>query len=361
MGIFTGRGRYHHSTPTPGMREAHAREMSIERASAEFINNAAHGYVIPGCLRAAAQMEMADRLADGPVHVEYLAERIGADERMLHRMLRLLATTGIVKEVEPGVFVLMELGSALRTDSPMSVRDAVLAVTTHPVYSAGGDLIHPLLTGRPAIDHIFHQPFFEYLGSHPVEGEEFHTGMGAYSLAASRQFAMECPLPQTGVLVDVGGGQGALLNEVLSRHRGLHGVLFDRPRVVQNHRLRFDDSRWTVVGGDFFDADSIPKADRFVLQFVLHNWGDDECVTILQNCRRALAKGGSVLVHEMLVPPGNDPHPAKVMDVIMMSLLEGACERTEEEFRELMDKAGFRAVRVVPPRTGALSIIEATI
>ena len=361
MSIFSGRrsqGALHYSTPSPGMREALADEMAKDRESASFLITEANSYVYACCLRVAAQLGVADLLADGPVHVRDLAARVSADEHALYRVLRLLATRGIFRETDSGVFVLMERGASLRSDSKFSVREGVLAATTPAIYRAGGELLHAVTTGEPAVNHVFGAPLFDHLAAHPAEGAEFHTGMGQYSLIESANFARECRLPETCTVVDVGGGQGALLLMILQRHPGLHGVLFDLPNVIAHHKLGEleDAGRWKTVGGSFFD--SVPTGDVVVIQYVLHNWDDERCLAILRNCRRAMAPGGRVIIHDMIVPPGNEPDQSKVLDVVMLSIVTGR-ERTRHEFEQLLHAAGLRILTITPPTVGALSTIEA--
>ena len=361
MSIFSGRrsqGALHYSTPTPGMREALAEEISKDRQSARFLTAEANSYVYACCLRVVAQLGVADLLSDGAMRVGHLAERVSADEHALYRVLRLLATRGIFRETEAGVFVLMELGASLRSDARFSVREGISAATTPAIYRAGGELLHSVMTGEPAVNHVFGESLFDYFGSHASDGAEFHSGMGQYSVIESANFVRECRLPETGTVVDVGGGQGSLLLMILQRHRGLHGVLFDLPPVIANHRMGEleDASRWQVVGGSFFD--SVPAGDVYVIQYVLHNWDDESCLEILRNCRRGMAPGGRVIIHDMIVPSGNEPDQSKVLDIVMLSIVTGR-ERTRQEFEHLLHAAGLRIVHITPATLGALSIIEA--
>ncbi|WP_169816348.1 methyltransferase [Nocardia miyunensis] len=361
MGIFSGRrsqGSLHYSTPTAGLREALTEEIAKDRESARFLTAEANGYVYACCLRVVAQLGVADLLADGPVHVGQLATRVSADEDALYRVLRLLATRGICWETDSRVFVLMERGASLRSDSRFSVREGVLAATTPAIYRAGGELLHAVTTGEPAVNHVFGEPLFDYFGSHPSDGAEFHTGMGRYSVIESEYFVRECRLPETCTVVDVGGGQGSLLLMMLQRHRGLHGVLFDLPQVIARHRMGEleDAGRWKAVGGSFFEA--VPAGDVYMLQYVLHNWDDQRCVQILRNCRRGMSPGGRVIIHDMIVPPGNEPDQSKVLDIVMLSIVTGR-ERTQQEFEHLLHAAGLRIVTITPPALGALSTIEA--
>ena len=212
--------------------------------------------------------------------------------------------------------------------------------------------------GKPALDRLYGMPVFEHFRRNPRAGAEFHDGMGRYSLLESRAFAETYPFPETGLLVDVGGGQGELLVEVLRRHPGLHGTLFDKPDVLANHQLTRlgTEDRWTVESGDFFEAVP-PGGDLYSMQYVLHDWDDDACVQILRNCRDAMAPGGRVLVIDAVVPPGNTAHPGKTTDVLMLAAVPGR-ERSEDDFAALFLAAGLQLTRVIP-KPGSLSIAEA--
>jgi hypothetical protein len=326
--------------------------------SAEFLTAAAADYLYPAALRAAALLGVADHLENGPHDCAHLGALTQSHPSSLHRMLRLLATRGVFREDEQGRFHLTPLADALRTDSPTSVRAGILAVTAEILWRSAGELEAAVRDGKPALEKIYGMPVFDYFRHNPQAGAEFHGGMGGFSLPESRGFAETYPFPETGVLVDIGGGQGTLVLEVLSRHPGLHGVLFDRPDVLADHqltRLRADH-RWSVAPGDFFVAVP-PGGDLYTMQYVLHDWNDEDCVRILRNCRQVMAPGGRVLVIDAVVPPGNNPHLSKTIDVLMLAAVPGR-ERTESDFSALFAAAGLRLTRVIP-KPGALSIVEA--
>ena len=163
--------------------------------------------------------------------------------------------------------------------------------------------------------------------------------------------------PETGVLVDVGGGTGGLLLAVLRDRPGLHGVLLDQEQVLADHVLdELDDpDRWTLAPGDFFS--SVPQGDLYLLKTILHDWTDDQCVRILENCRHAMNPGARLLVVDPVIPPGNEAHSGRTMDMVMLLLVPGH-ERTRAEFEAVFDRAGFHITRVIPT-AGALSMIEA--
>lgn len=326
--------------------------------SAAFLTTEALGYIYAAALRVAALLDVADHLSDGPRSTDDLAALTGSDPQSLYRVLRLLATRGVFREDDDGRFRLTPAAEALRADSSFSVRDGILTVTTESLWRSAGELLHSVRDGTPALERIYGKPIFEYLRENPAAGAEFHDGMGQFSLLESRAFAESYPFPETGTLVDVGGGQGTLLLEVLSRHPGLNGVLFDQPDILAKHRLgRLGaDDRWTTVPGDFFEAVP-PGGDLYSMQYILHDWDDAACVRILRNCRDAMAPDARILAIDAVVPPGNDPHPGKTLDIIMLFAVPGK-ERTEAEFTTLFTAAGLQVTRIIP-KPGRLSIVEA--
>ncbi|GAB7184018.1 hypothetical protein ATKI12_3849 [Kitasatospora sp. Ki12] len=328
------------------------------RDSAAFLVDEALGFLFPAALRAAADTGVADHLADGPRTPAELAAATGTDARNLHRVLRLLATRGVVTEDGRGRFALAEAGQALRGDAPYSARAAVLMLTDPTMWRPAGELTHCLTEGTTAFENLFGMPFFDHFAKDERTAAVFHVGMAAMSDPENALIAAACELPASGTVVDIGGGHGGLLLEVLRRNPGLEGVLYDRAHVLAGHRLAAHQEiagRWTPREGDFFA--SVPDGDVHLLKRITHDWDDDGCVTLLGHCRRALRPGGRVLVLDAVVPAGNAPHQSKALDLMMMASLTGR-ERTEGDFADLFARAGLRLSRVVPTPT-VLSVVEA--
>lgn len=316
----------------------------------------AMGYLFPAALRAVAVLGVADHLTREPRPVAELAEAVGADPRNLYRTLRLLATRGVFTEDDAGRFALTPMAELLRTDRPSSFRAAVLMLTDKTFWLPAGELEDAVRTGASPFERLFGMPFFDYFAREADIAEIFHTGMAATSDPENPIIARAYDFPPTAVVVDVGGGHGGLLLAVLRDHPGLHGVLFDQPHVLEEHLLDGlgADYRWDLVAGDFFTE--APPGDLYLIKRILHDWDDEDCVRILRRCRQAISDRGRVLVMDAVIPPGNDPDPGKVIDLLMMGLLTGR-ERTHEEFDDLFTRAGFRLARVLPTGT-RLSIVE---
>nr|WP_208865459.1 methyltransferase [Amycolatopsis rubida] len=307
----------------------------------------------------AALVNVADQLADGPADPGELAERTKTHPNALARVLRLLASRGVFHEDGDGRFAITARAQALRTDSPTSVRDAVLMITEPAIWRPAGELVAGARTGLAAIDAVYGSPFWEVHARDAATAGEFDAGMGQWSQLEARGFAQSYRVPPDGLVVDVGGGRGRFLVELLRIRPDLRGILLDQPIVVSNHDLgQLDDrDRWQAVSGDFFESVP-PDGDVYVLQYILNDWPDDQCVRILQSIRRSMKPESRVVALECVVPPGNAPHAGKGIDLVLLASFAGRV-RTEAEFAELFSAAGMRLTRVMEKTgPGFLSIVE---
>jgi hypothetical protein len=321
------------------------------------------GYRLSQAISVAAQLGVADLLRNGPQSAEELARRTGAHPRSLYRVLRLLASEGLLAEGEDEKFHLLPLGEPLRADIPGSLRHRAIFDNAAANWRAWGDLIYSVKTGEPAFNHVWHAGLFDYVNQDVELAASFNGLMAAQTIAVSKAVLDAYDFSGIDTLVDVGGGYGALLASVLEAHPSMHGVLFDLPHVVVEGQSRLAAgglaARCTAVGGSFFDA--VPEGgSAYVLKFVLHDWDDERCRGILSNCRRVVPVDGRLLIIEAIIPPGNAANYAKYMDLMMLVATEGGRERTQPEYRHLLDATGFRLARVVPT-TSDVCLIEALV
>lgn len=317
--------------------------------SALALYQEAMGYTYAAALRAAATMNVADHLADGPRTVTELAAATGTDVNGLRRVLRLLAARDVVHEHD-GRFALTDKGAALRSDSPVPARSGILMFTDTMFWTMSHRVTDAVGAHRPAFDEIFGRSLNDYFDNDAEIEALFYEGMETVSAAEDLILARTGLFPDTGTVADVGGGRGGFLLTVLREHQGLQGVLLDRAEQVARHRLDEPDvaGRWKVVAGDFLGE--APYADVHVLKRILHNWDDPRSVRILANCRRAMPTHGRVLVVDAVVPEGNDPHQSKEMDFMMLAARTGQ-ERTAAELEPLFIAAGLRLEQVVDTRS----------
>jgi len=302
----------------------------------------------------AAKLGIADLVKEGAETVESLAERTGAHGPSLGRLLRALASLGVFSD-EDGRFANTPLSETLRSDRPDSVRSGVIMMGAPFLWRPWGDLLETVTTGQPAFDRLYGVPFFDYLPNHPDDARIFNESMSSGPWVASLVEAYDFSGFRR--VVDVGGGQGVLLAAILTANPNLHGVLYDLPSVVAGaDRLSSEPlaSRAEIVGGDFFEQ--VPQgADAYVLKGVIHDWGDEDALKILKNCRRAIAPGGRLLLVESILKPPNTPDRGRFMDLMMLVMVRGR-ERSESDFRALLSDAGFSLDRVIT--TPGHAIIE---
>jgi O-methyltransferase domain len=315
-------------------------------------------YVHARALHLIAEVGVADALADGPRPVAELAAVTRTHPGALHRLLRLLAGDGVVREVDPGVFQLAPPGQFLRSDHPESLRP--MLVFQQRIARAYADALHSLRTGRPTFPETFGRPLFEFLRDQPELGRLFDASMAQITRVDGESVIAAYDFSGAGKIVDLAGGDASLLTAILGACPATTGLLFDQPHVLPAARRRIDAAgladRCDVAGGDLFGPIP-PGGDVYLLKWILHDWPDDKAVTILRGCREAMPPGGRLLVIEQLIPPGDAPHPSKVLDIVMLVMLGGR-ERTSEEYRALLAEAGL-TLHHVTQTTSALSILEA--
>ncbi len=316
------------------------------------------GYWTSACLYAAAKLEIADRLHDGPRSSTELAHATGTDADALYRMLRALASVGVFAEDEQGRFRLTPLAECLRQEVPGSQWAAALMMGEEH-FRVWADLLYSIQTGKPAFDHVYGQPVFQYLAGQPRAAQLFDNAMVSVHGAETDAMLDAYDFAGLGVLVDVGGGNGSLLTAVLRRYPTLRGVLYDRPDVIERAHTHLQAAgvadRCTTVGGDFFAA--VPAGgDAYLMRHIIHDWDDEHSSTILRLCRQAMKPSGKLLLIETVIPTGNGASFAKFLDVNML-VIPGGKERTEGQYRDLYRATGFRLARIVPTRM-EVSVIE---
>jgi len=317
------------------------------------------GYWLSKALFCAARAGVADRLENGPRPVDALAASAEVDAENLHRVLRALASVGIFTETEPGVFGLTPRAEFLRASHPASMKHFALMVGDD-LFEVWCDLFHAVQTGGSAVEKRFGRDFFAEIGRDLRKSHVFDRAMQEIHGGETDLMLAHYDFGRHQHVLDVGGGNGSTLRGLLGAHAHLRGTLFDLPPVAENARRQLAEVpdvalRVALEGGSFFD-DIRARADCVVLRHILHDWDDEKSTTILQSSKRALTPGGSLLVVEKVITPGNDPSFAKLLDLNMMAI--GGKERTEAQYRSLLARAGLTLHRIhVTP--GPIDVIEA--
>ena len=325
----------------------------------------ATGYTNAQVVHVAAQLRLADLLADGPRSIDDLAAATGAHAPSLARLVRALAALGVVAEADGGRIQLTPLGATLRSDVPGSVRDAVLFLVGEWFWRAWGGLLHSVRTGEPAFDRIFGMSNFEYWEHDPEAGTIHDAFFRAMARTTNSPLVAAYDFSRFGTIVDVGGSNGSLLTAILRAYPGVRGILFDLPHVVSGAAPVLDEAgvadRCTVVGGTFFE--SVPVGgDAYVLKYVIHDWDNARASTILRRCHEVMTPEAVLLLIEQVLPEHLEAGVAAQrlarLDLQMLVLTPGGRERTEGEFRSLLGAAGFE-LRAMLPTASPFHILEA--
>jgi ubiquinone/menaquinone biosynthesis C-methylase UbiE len=308
-------------------------------------------------IQVVAELGIADLLDDGPEDIEELARLSHTHAPSLYRIMRALASVGIFSEKENRKFELTPMAECLKTGAMKPI--------ARLFHSDWGDetwthLLDTVNTGQTAFEIAHGMPLSDWLEVHPEAARVFNEANAAKAAASHRAIIDAYDFSGIHTLTDVGGGTGALMMEILRSYPSINGIVADLPSVIQQAQKTIEDhgleNCCEAVECDFFHHIP-PGSDAYLMSHVLHDWPDDQCLLILANCHKAMHPGSKLLIVEMIVPPGNEPSVAKLLDLEML-VITGGRERTEVEFEDLLEHSGFRLVRTIPPNEN-IFIIEA--
>jgi hypothetical protein len=320
----------------------------------------AMGHWVSRIVLVAAELKIADLLASGPRTAEELAGPTGAESAPLYRFLRSLANLGILTVGDDRRFGLTPVGEALKTGAPGSARASILTIASDWWIEGFRELNYSVKTGKSGFQKALGAPIFDYLAQRPEAASLFSETMIGFHGEEAAAVAAAYDFSGVSTLVDVGGATGHLLTTVLAHNPSMRGILYDLPHVVRDAPALLAAhgmvDRVKIEEGSFFER--VPEgADAYLLSHVIHDWTEAQCLTILGHCRRAMRPGSRLLIVEMVLPSGGEPHPGKMLD-LMMLVGPGGQERTVPEYTALLEKAGFRLTKVVPTAS-AVSVVEA--
>ncbi|WP_460062606.1 methyltransferase [Streptomyces sp. YKOK-I1] len=347
-----GAGKQRTSRPTPPA-SLHLMGMVVQAMAAKSVH-------------AAAELGLADVLAEQPLTSGELAERTGVDGPSLHRLLLALAGLGLVTPVDSERFALADLGQPLRTDAPDSVHGLISTMCGTEVWRSWGELTTGVRTGETAWELVYGLDWAEYYASNPESSRLFNLAMSENTRDLVPGILAAADLSRSRSVVDIGGGDGTLMAHVLREHPGLTGMVFDMPSGLETAATTLSAAgvlpRCRLVSGDFFR--SVPAdADAYLLKQVLHDWDDDESATILRNIRTVIPDDGRVFVLERVLPqqvtPGSRSDATSFLLDLHMMVVTGGQERTEHEYRRLLEAAGFKLNRAVAVARSDFHVIEA--
>jgi O-methyltransferase domain/Dimerisation domain len=317
---------------------------------------------VTAVIHVAVKLGIAELLRDGPRALAELAKATGADEGALGRLLTALSTIGICKKTGEDFYALTEVGAGLDGDAEQSFKAWAIfeAEMLSPRWSG---MLESVMTGKTAAELQGFASSFELMGRTPENVDKFNAAMAELTRLVTPDILRSYDFSGISHLMDVGGGSGELLGAIAQQNRKLRGTVFDLPRcadAASTHLRQIGISdRVEFVAGDFFK--SVPAiAEAIILKSVIHDWNDERSITILRNCREALPSNGKLLLVERLMPESPDmadDDKAHAMSDLNMLRGPGGCERTEGQYRELLEQSGFRLATVYP--AGRFNVIEA--
>ncbi|MCL6753161.1 methyltransferase [Nostoc sp. CCCryo 231-06] len=296
----------------------------------------------------AAKLGVADLLKDGAKSIEELAKLTDVDATSLYRVLRALCSNGIFAEAENQQFQLTPLAEYLQTDVPGSMRAFAIFIGEPWHLQVWEELLHSVKTREIAFENAHGMGILPYLKQHPEIAQILNKAMTSLTLSSIPAVLTNYEFSPNSKIVDVGGGQGILIAEILKANPTIQGILFDQPSVVEGARHLIQAQgvaeRCEIAAGNFFE--SVPSSgDTYILKGVIHDWDNEQALTILKNCHQGMAENGKLLLLEKVIPAANEPSISKWLDLEM--LLMGGRERTETQYRELLADAGFIITNVI--------------
>ena len=319
------------------------------------------GKILSFTMSGVAHLGVADHMGSIPASVEDLAISTGAHAPSLYRVMRMLASAGVFAEPQPRHFSLTPVGQMLRSDAPNSMRQMAMMFTDPWIMDAYQNIVHCLRTGGDGVTKAYGKHAFDLFKEIPDQAERFHQAMTNFSVIGGRALVEAYDFSRFKRIADVGGGHGIILSSILKATPGLEGVLYDLPEVlagaIPSGNLAGVEERVTRQAGSFFDAVPV-GCDAYIMKHIIHDWDDGRCVRILSLMRAQLAPDGRVFLFEMIVPAGDQPSPAKMLDIEMLVATVGGKERTETEFRDLFRTAGLELERITPTKS-PMCLIEA--
>jgi hypothetical protein len=345
----------------PIAQQGQANQGSKGPQPAEQLFQMALGFMSTAALGCMAELEIADKLKSGPRSVEELAAQAGVKEDALYRVMRALASAGIFEEGASRTFGLTPSAELLCRGVKGSMRSMVRWLATRMHFELFPEMMHSLKTGETVVEKVYNVSCFEYFEKDTDTSEIFNDAMTDFSAVVipAALEAYDFSYLNGKTLVDIAGGHGKVLTEILVKHPEIRGKLFDLDHVVSGATPKIEalglTARCSTCSGDFFKE--VPSGDAYVMKNIIHDWDDAKATTILKNIHKASPGDARVILFEGVITAGNAPSLGKWIDLEML-LLPGGKERTEVEYRALFAGAGFRVTRVVETKS-PLCVIEA--
>lgn len=313
----------------------------------------AFGFIVSQAISVAAKLRIADHLKNGAKNANELAALTETHAPSLYRLMRALASVGIFGRTAEEKFSNSPMGDFLRSDHPESLRGIVHMMCDREHWQAHGNMMQSVKTGENGFEYTFGMPFFPYAIQNPNVAQIFDDAMTSFTSSIARSVTAAYDFSQAKTIADIGGGHGTLLSTVLAANEHAEGILFDQPQVAAGAKV---PASAKIVVGNFFAEISV-EADVYLMKHIIHDWNDEQSVTILNNLAKSAKTGAKVLLIESVIEEGDAPSMSKVMDLNML-VATGGKERTAAEYAELFERTGFKLTNIYPTAS-PVQIVEA--
>ena len=307
------------------------------------------GFWIAKSIGVACELNLAEIVGDHTKSIQQIAEKSGANETALYRLMRALASEGIFYEKKTGYFANSPLSKAL-TDQPGHLKHMIMHQLNDSNWDVVNELTYSIVSGKNAAQKLFGTDIFTHLKNTPDKNALYNKAMTETSKLSSASIAEAYSFKNLKTLTDLGGGEGMLLYTILQKNNHINGILFDLPHVVINAAQLAEaygvNDRIQIIPGSFF-KDVLPGSDAYMLKNILHAFDDETCINILKSIHKVIPEQGKLLVIEAVISENNKAEFGKMFDLQMMIGTENGRERTEKEFSQLFEGAGFSLRRVI--------------
>lgn len=303
------------------------------------------GHFVSQVARTLAELRVPDLLHTGPQTAEAIAESAGSSPDATLRLMRCAVFAGFAAH-DDGRFATTGLLDRLRGDAPDSLRSLAIVWNSPGHWRQWGQFPEAVRTGTEQSAAAHGKPIWAYFSENPAEGDLFAQAMSELSTPIIREAVTKISAEPGDTIVDIGGSTGAFVLSMLEQHPGTSGIVNDLPHVMDAAHQEIDrrdmTDRCTTEPSDFFNG--VPAANLYLLKFILHDWDDDACVALLEQCRMAMKASARIEVVEMVLGPPSAPGSAALMDLNMLALAPGR-ERDLADFDRLFTAAGLRRTR----------------
>lgn len=308
----------------------------------------------------ACELNLADIIGDGEKHTDDIARQSHCDPAALTRLMRALSGEGVFKETRNLVFVNTPLSKAIM-DGDNGMKYMVRHQLSETNFSIINEMTRSIRTGKSVAHDVLGMDIFTFLEKNPDKNKLYNKAMTNTSRLISTAVLSSYDFKGVHVLVDLGGGEGTLLFQILQKYPDMNGIVFDLPHAVistKGNAEKFGvEKRIKIDSGDFFDGVPI-GGDAYLLKNIIHIFDDDTSIKLLKIIYKAMPEKGRVLLVESVIKNDNKPAYGKILDLQMLTGTENGKERAEEEFRALFEASGFAFGRIVKTVT-PFCIIEA--